>query len=72
MGGLPGNPYEDDTLEYEKLRQAVLALTFEQRTANLIAFYNDENLVRHTDDKVIKRLTTDIRSRLNLTNADEN
>jgi hypothetical protein len=40
MANLPGNPYEDMPSNYEagELTNAIMALAFEQRTANLIAF----------------------------------
>ncbi|MGP5048031.1 hypothetical protein [Glutamicibacter ardleyensis] len=72
MANLPGNPRETPGNEQENLTHAVLALAYEQRTANLIAYYADEDLVRQADSKKIRSMTSDIRTRLGIskTNAD--
>lgn len=35
--GLPGNPHEEYTILHHSTADAILALAYEQRTANLIA-----------------------------------
>lgn len=67
MVELPGNPYEGTANQQESLAHATLALAYEQRTANMIAFYNDEDLMRGTDSKVVRKLGSDIRKRMMLT-----
>ncbi|MGP5523457.1 hypothetical protein ACTXM3_09185 [Glutamicibacter arilaitensis] len=67
MVDLPGNPYEHTATDQESPAHAMLALAYEQRTANMIAFYNDEDLTRGTDSKVVRKLSSDIRKRMMLT-----